>query len=127
MSRFAAWVALTGALACARAPVTASAFPVAPGTYNGRPPHYVGLLQLSVRPDGTATFLNVVSVHLPPVELERREVRLERGAEGQVCMRPPPEALEPCLMLGDDGVLTVMTREPGAEPIPVRLERAPPR
>ncbi|RKH67298.1 hypothetical protein [Corallococcus llansteffanensis] len=98
---------------------------VAPGIYNGRPPRHVGLLQLKVREDGTATLLHVVSAHLPPVELERREVRLERGAEGRVCMSPEPEALEPCLTLGADGGLNVRAREEDAEGLPVLLKREP--
>ncbi|RKH39103.1 hypothetical protein [Corallococcus sicarius] len=137
-SLFAALV-VASALACTRpvAPAPPSVEPappappakplVAPGIYNGRPPQHVGLLQLKVREDGTATLLHVVSAHLPPVELERREVRLERGPEGRICLSPEPEALEPCLTLDADGGLNVRTREEDAEGIPVLLKREPSR
>lgn len=115
-------VAVAG-LACARPPPAPPPPLVAPGTYNGRPPRHVGLLQLKVREDGGATFLHVVSVHLPPRELERREVRLERGADGRVCLSPAPEAVEPCLAVEQDGALTVTTQ--GEEGRAVRLERGP--
>ncbi len=112
------------ALACARPPPAPPPPLVAPGTYNGRPPKYVGLLQLQVREDGSATFLNVVSVHLPPRELERREVRLERGADGRVCMSPAPDAVEPCLAQEQGGALTVTTKDEGTavllEPVPAQ-------
>ncbi|HZI12177.1 MAG TPA: hypothetical protein VE153_17470 [Myxococcus sp.] len=111
-------------LACARPPPAPPPPLVAPGTYNGRPPKYVGLLQLTVREDGTATFLNVVSVHLPPRELERREVKLERGADGRVCMNPAPDAVEPCLAQEQGGALTVKTKDEGTavllEPVPAQ-------
>lgn len=126
--------AVTGALACARSPPVAGVAPppappvlVEPGTYNGRPPRHVGLLQLDIRRDGSATFLHVVSNHLPPVELERLEVRLEPGANGRFCMSPAPTALEPCLQREAEGALTVLARDANNAPREVRLERAPPR
>ncbi len=124
--------AVTGALACARSPAVvipppAPSVRVEPGTYNGRPPRHVGLLQLNVREDGSAIFLHVVSNHLPPVELERLEVRLEPGADGSLCMSPSPVALEPCLKREVDGALTALTREANGAPRAVRLERVPPR
>lgn len=112
------------AVACARTPPAPPPPLVAPGTYNGRPPKYVGLLQLTVREDGTGTFLNVVSVHLPPRELERLEVRLEQGADGRVCMSPAPAAVEPCLAREQGGALTVKTKDEGTavvlEPVPAQ-------
>lgn len=120
-----AWVvAAVSAVACARPPPAPPPVLVAPGTYNGRPPKHVGLLQLKVREDGSATFLHVVSVHLPPQELERREVKLERGPDGRVCMSPAPQAVEPCVALEQGGALTVKTRDEGTavllEPVPAQ-------
>ncbi|QRN97491.1 hypothetical protein JRI60_52680 [Archangium violaceum] len=114
-------LAASGGAACARSRA-AKGPEVEPGTYNGRPERYVGLLQLQVGEDGKATFLNVVSAHLPPVELERREVRLEPGPEGRLCMEPAPDSVEKCLTRAGDGALVVVTRPEGHS---IRLERVP--
>ncbi|WP_257457750.1 hypothetical protein [Archangium lipolyticum] len=113
-------LAASGGAGCARS--RAAGPQVEPGTYNGRPERYVGLLQLQVREDGKGTFLNVVSAHLPPVELERREVRLEPGPEGRLCMEPAPDSVEKCLTRTGDGALVVVTRPEGHS---IRLERMP--
>ena len=66
-------------------------------------PH--GLLQLEVKPGETkARFRQVISIHLPPSEVESLEVTIsDKGQD--VCLTPKPKALDvPCLVKKDTGL-----------------------
>src|SRR4051812_15561199 len=74
----------------------------APGYYNADTPHHPGFIQLHVEKDGQVTFLHVVTIHLPPYELERHKARLVKK-EGKLCMEPAPHDVAPCLSRDKDG------------------------
>jgi hypothetical protein len=87
--------------------------PLAPGHYSAETKKYVGFVSLEARKDGSATFLNVVSAHLPPVELERAEVKLTKQA-GKICLSPAPKTIEPCLTLKTKTQLEATVKEDGS-------------
>ena len=108
---------LLGSLAESKAP--------APGRY-GADTTDPGFVQLVVEKDGTVTFLHVVTLHLPPFELERHAARLVRGPKGSWCMEPAPKDALPCLTQARNGKWlltlkqgnTVLTLLPESEPVP---------
>lgn len=65
-------------------------------------PH--GLLTLELRPGGRCTFKQVVSIHLPPAEVEVLDATFtEKGDE--LCLAPKPKALDQaCLRRTDKGL-----------------------
>lgn len=79
-----------------------------PGLYSARKTKGVGLIQLEVRPNGSATLRNVVSVHLPPVEVESVSVKLV-WVKGKLCMRPAPQTVHPCFTVNSDGDVALKT------------------
>lgn len=65
-----------------------------PGVYSAPAPDHVGSLIVELYPDRTAIVRRVVSVHLPPAELETLRVAIDR--EG--CWAPAPRTLDRCLI-----------------------------
>lgn len=55
-----------------------------------------GFIQLEVYPDRTAIFRRVVTLHLPPAELETVRVKLVQKKNG-LCLEPAPRSVAPCL------------------------------
>lgn len=57
-------------------------------------PH--GLIQLELAEGGAAgRYRQVVSIHLPPAELEVLDVKVTAKGD-QLCLDPKPKAIEPC-------------------------------
>ncbi len=85
------------------------------GRFSGAPSGYVGRLILDLSEDGTYTLINLVSMHLPPQELENRRGKVTwKGAQG--CLLPVPEAIEPCFTAQGRDVIQVIQRQ-GNQPI----------
>ncbi len=82
----------------------------APGLYSAAFTHRHGLLQLEVKANGEGHLRQVVSLHLPPAEIESLDVKLtEKG--GQLCLSPAPATVEPCLKITADGLLATLKNE----------------
>ena len=81
---------------------------LAPGLYTGatRQPH--GLVQLEIGANGKGHFRRVISIHLPPAEIENRDVTLTVTKE-TVCLAPAPTAIEKCLKRTPKGLVAVLT------------------
>lgn len=77
------------------------------GTFSAETPKNPGFIRLEIKPDGTALLLNVVTVHLPPVELERLETMLNQSKDGALCFAEKPKTVEPCLVLADARAVVV--------------------
>ena len=67
-----------------------------------REPH--GLVQLELGEGDRAVFRQVVSIHLPPAEVERLEVKVSRKGE-QLCLTPKPKAVDACLVQKGAGLV----------------------
>lgn len=96
-------------LACA-APVDGPA----PGIHGADTPDHPGFVQLRVEKDGAVTLLNVVTLHLPPAELERHTGRLVRK-DGRTCIAPAPSSIEPCLTKDKQGRWQVTLKSPAGQ------------
>jgi hypothetical protein len=71
--------------------------------YSGATGEPVGLLSLQLKPGGKAVFKQVISMHLPPAEIEVLEVAVaDKG--GQVCLEPAPRAIAACLLKKGSGL-----------------------
>jgi hypothetical protein len=79
-----------------------------PGLYSGatRQPH--GLIQLEVGANGKGRFRQVISIHLPPAEIESIDVTLT-VTKDTVCLSPAPGAIEKCLRRTKDGLVAVLS------------------
>jgi hypothetical protein len=67
-----------------------------PGYFNGDITSYIGFLQLNVREkSGMATFLNVITQHLPPYEFERIDTTIKADETGRLILNPWPETILP--------------------------------
>jgi hypothetical protein len=65
-------------------------------------PH--GLLQLELKAGGKGRFKQVVSIHLPPAEVEVLDVTVDDKGQ-DVCLTPKPKALDvACLAHKGDGL-----------------------
>lgn len=95
---------------------------LAPGLYSGatRQPH--GLVQLEVGADGKGHFRRVISIHLPPAEIENKDVAVTVTKE-TVCLAPPPSSIEKCLKRTPKGLVAVLTDDATE----VLLELRPPQ
>ena len=119
MSRRAPVLALGLALAACHHPRVPEPSGVPAGLYSGRTPS-PGLLQLEVKEGDRVELVHLVTLHLPPAELERHSARLVRGESGQPCLEPPPRTVKPCLERGK-GEALVLTLQP--EETQVHLQR----
>lgn len=72
------------------------------GYYSGSLPDRPAFLQLRVT-GATGVFKQVITVHLPPAEVESVEVKLVVTAS-RVCLSPAPRSIEPCLKRTDQGL-----------------------
>lgn len=95
---------------------------LAPGLYSGPTHRPHGLLQLEVGADGKGHFRRVVSIHLPPAEIENKDVTLTITKE-TVCLAPAPSQIEKCLKRTPKGLVAKLIDE-GVE---VLLELRPPQ
>ena len=107
---------LTLALAASHRPSR----PGCPRASTPGPPPLLLPLQLEVKEEGRVELVNLVTLHLPPAELERHAARRVRGESGRRCLKPPPRTVRPCLEPGEDEAL-VLTLQP--EGTRVRLQR----
>jgi hypothetical protein len=90
-----------------------SAKPVV-GRFSGAPTSYIGRLILEIAEDGSYSFLNLVTMHLPPVELENRHGQVTfSGDKG--CLLPAPEAIEPCFTAQGPDMLQVVQKRDGKQ------------
>ena len=87
---------------------------IRPGVYSGPAPDHIGFLQIELYPDGTAIFRRVVTMHLPPAELETKRVSFAAK-----CVEPAPETIERCAV-GTSSVSITIVAKPGGQR--VRLE-----
>ena len=90
------------------------------GNFSAEMPKSPGFLRLEIKPDGTTLFLNVATVHLPPVELERLETKLNRGKDGALCFAEKPKTIEPCLISADERAVVVKLIPDGTQ---MKLEK----
>ena len=102
--------------------VTQLMLALAPGLYSGATHEPHGLLQLEVRGDGKGHFRRVVSIHLPPAEIEKKDVTLT-VTKDTVCLAPAPSQIEKCLKRTPKGLVAKLIDE-GVE---VLLELRPPQ
>ena len=65
------------------------------GLYSGTIPTRPGLVQLELKAN-KAHLVNVVTVHLPPAEIEASDFAV-KVTEKTVCLSPAPVTVEPCL------------------------------
>lgn len=82
-----------------------------PGVYSGPAPDHVGSLILEVYPDQSAIFRRVVSIHLPPAELETKRVQIKSS-----CFDPAPSTIERCAVATSSATITVVNK-PGGQKV----------
>ena len=82
---------------------------IKPGIYSGHPSNYAGLIQLEVRKNGeNAVFRNIISIHLPPAEIENIEVMLNKDEQGRCYLSPSPSTIEPIIFeISNDSIVVV--------------------
>lgn len=68
------------------------------GSFTADLPKNPGFVKLEIAEDGTATLLNVVTIHLPPVEIERLKTKISRTKNDQLCFETKPKTVESCLI-----------------------------
>ena len=85
------------------------------GSYSGEIPRNPGFLKLEFGENGKTLFLNIVTLHLPPTEIERLETTAKYADNGRICFDPQPRTIEPCLVSFTDDEVVVKTRPDGAE------------
>ena len=91
------------------------------GNYSGKLPKTPGFLKLEIKEDGSVTFLNVVTVHLPPVEIERLETKLTSSNNNPaLCFETKPKTVEPCFVSANEREIVVKLVSDGSE---VKLKR----
>lgn len=73
-----------------------------------------GFLKLEIQKDGKVLFLNVVTVHLPPTEIERFESKITRK-DGKICFAEKPKTIAPCLVSASDNEIVVKLAADGKE------------
>jgi len=76
---------LTRALAASRRPRAPEPSGVPAGLDSGATP--LLHLQLEVKEEGRVEWVNLVTLHLPPAQLERHAARRVRGEAGRRCLR----------------------------------------
>lgn len=92
-----------------------------PGRYESQAPG-PGFVQLEVDAQHKVTLLYVVTLHLPPAELERHTATLAMNKAGRWCMAPAPVSVAPCLVAGPKGTWRVVFKTPRTV---LTLERLP--
>jgi hypothetical protein len=90
------------------------------GNFSAETTKSPGFVRLEIKPDGTALLLNVATIHLPPVELERLATKLTRSKDGALCFAEKPKTVEPCLASANDRAVVVKLIPDGT---PLKLEK----
>ena len=85
----------------------AAAQALTPGLYTAATTAPHGLVQLEVRANDKGHVRRVISIHLPPAEIENLEVALTVTNEA-VCLEPAPSAIEKCLKRTKGGLLATL-------------------
>jgi hypothetical protein len=93
--------------------------PVKIGIFSGQTPDNPGFLKLEIKESNEVTFLNVVTLHLPPAEIEKLETKLVETTE-KICFEKKPQTVEPCLYSVSENEITLKTIPGGKE---VKLKR----
>lgn len=75
------------------------------GNFSGQLPT-PGFLKLEIQKDGKALFLNVVTLHLPPAEIERFESKITQK-DGKYCFAENPKTVEPCFVSVSDNEIVI--------------------
>ncbi len=82
------------------------------GEFTADLPKTPGFVKLEIAEDGTATLLNVVTIHLPPVEIERLKTKISRTKNDQLCFETKPKTIEPCLIsVAEDEIVVKLVSE----------------
>jgi hypothetical protein len=91
------------------------------GNYSGALPKTPGFIKLEIKDGGGVTLLNVVTIHLPPVEIERLETKLSQSKDNSApCFETKPKTVEPCLVSANEQEIVVKLIPDGTE---VKLKR----
>lgn len=91
------------------------------GNFSANTPENPGFLKLDIKDDGSVTFLNVVTLHNPPVEIERLETSLSEQ-NGKLCFKDKPKTIEQCLVSTGNDSVTVKMIPGDAELVLKRIE-----
>jgi hypothetical protein len=84
------------------------------GSYSGQIPDAQGFLKLDIQENNQVTFFNVVTLHLPPAEIEKLETKLIES-NGKTCFEKKPVTIEPCLSSITENEITLKTIPDGKE------------
>lgn len=76
------------------------------GNFTAKTKNTPGFLKLEINEDGSVKFLNVVTLHNPPAEIERLESKLIEE-EGKLCFEDKPKTIGQCFVSYDDDAVTV--------------------
>lgn len=91
------------------------------GNFSGQLPNTPGFLKLEIQKDGKTLFLNVITLHLPPAEIERFNSRIT-DKDGKLCFENKPKTIEPCLISASDKEIIVKLVSGGTEVSLKRIE-----
>lgn len=89
------------------------------GTFRAELPKTSGFLKLQIDADGKVLFLNVVTLHLPPAELERLETKVN-FKDGKFCFETKPQTVEQCAVSADSEEIVLKME---SNQIEVRLKK----
>lgn len=89
------------------------------GNFSGDTPKSPGFLKLEIKSDGSALFLNVVTVHLPPAEIERLETKVKEN-KGTICFETKPQTVEQCAVSASEREIVLKLLSDNSE---IKLKR----
>ena len=84
------------------------------GNFSSELPKTPGFIKLEIKESGAATLLNVATLHLPPVELERLETKMSYQGDA-LCFETKPKSVEQCLVSANDQEITVKLVSDGTQ------------
>lgn len=94
---------------------------ISKGVYAGTPDGYVGLFHLEVQDSFHAVFKNIISIHLPPVEVEVVHVKLIYEPDTKsVQMEPSPKSIDSRITIVSPDSLKVVQSDKGTEIILIK-------